>query len=138
MPVFDQPFVLHTDYQGDSIAAILEQTGADHKSHIIAYASKTCAVHEAKLGSTDGELLAVIFGIERFHNCLAGTLFTLVTDHEALMHLNSARNTNSKFARYALRLAPYDFRVRHRKGSTHKNADKLSRSFMEVDTQGAL
>lgn len=134
MPVLDRPFTLYTDFQGDCIAAVLEQLGTDNKQHVIAYASKQCPSSPAKLGSTDGELLAILFGIEKFHHYLSAVPFTLVTDHGALVHLNSGKNSNAKFARYALRLAPYDFRVRHRKGTAHANADGLSRAAKELSS----
>ena len=36
LPVADRPFLLHTDFCGDSIAAVLEQLGTNNRYHVIA------------------------------------------------------------------------------------------------------
>ena len=60
---------------------------ADNKEHVICYASRTCSTAEAKLGPTDGELLAMVYAVEKFHCYVAGTKFVVVTDHAALVYL---------------------------------------------------
>ena len=92
------------------------------------YASRTCSDTEAKLGPTDGELLAIVYAVEKFHCYVAGTRFVVVTDHSALVHLNEAKTKNAKLARWAMRLASYDFTLKHRAGRVHHNADGLSRA----------
>lgn len=111
MPHPDRPFSVHVDYSHLAISAVLEQRGPDNKQHVIAYASRRCSNAEAKLGPTDGELLALAFGIEKFDPYLAGTKFTVVTDHAALLFLQDGKNRNPKLARIAMRLACYDFTV---------------------------
>ena len=128
LPEPDRPYVVHTDFSHHAVSAVLEQQKSDGKYHIIAYASRTCTDAEAKLGPTDGELLAILYAVEKFHGYIGGTKFLLVTDHSALQYLNSAKNTNAKLARWAARLASYDFSIKHRAGRVHNNADGLSRS----------
>ena len=100
----------------------------DQKSHPVAFASKTCNAHEARYGSTDGKLLALVYGVTKFHHYIAGSSFTVVTDHQALLHLESAKSSSSRLARWALKLADYDFKVVYRAGGTHANADGLTRA----------
>ncbi len=95
---------------------------------MVSYASRTCSAAEAQLGPTEGELLAVIYAVEKFHHHLAGTPFTIITDHSALVHLNEGKMKNPKLARWAMRLAGYNFTIQHRAGRVHNNADGLSRS----------
>ena len=102
--------------------------GPDSKHHPVAFASKTCSAAEARYGSTDGELLALIYGLTKFHHYIAGSSFQVVTDHQALLHLESAKATNSRLARWALKLADYDFKVIYRQGRVHGNADGLTRA----------
>ena len=123
-----RPYVLHTDYSHTAVGAVLEQLKADNKHHVIAYASRTCSRAESKLGPTDGELLAIVYAVEKFHCYLAGAAFVIVTDHSALITLNEARTKNPKLARWAMKLAPYNFTLQHRAGRVHNNADGLSRS----------
>ena len=94
----------------------------------MAFASKTCNAHEARYGSTDGELLALVYGVTKFHHYIAGSSFTVVTDHQALLHLESAKSSSSRLARWALKLADYDFKVVYRAGGAHCNADGLTRA----------
>ena len=70
----------------------------------------------------------MVFGITKFHSYLAGTPFTLVTDHQALLYLESAKCHHSWLARWAVKLSAYDFRVQYRPGVKHGNADGLTRA----------
>jgi hypothetical protein len=128
LPDPDRTYTIHTDYSHISISAILEQLQADGKHHVVSYASRHCSLAESKLGPTDGELLAMVYACEKFHSYIAGSHFTLVTDHAALVHINEAKTKNAKLARWAMRLANYDFTVKHRAGRVHNNADGLSRA----------
>ena len=69
-----------------------------------------------------------MYAVEKFHPYIAGTKFVIVTDHSALVHLQTAKTRNAKIARWAMRLAAYDFTLKHRAGRLHNNADGLSRS----------
>lgn len=126
-----RPYTVHTDYSHTAIGAILEQLHSDGKQHVVAYASRTCSKAESQLGPTDGELLAIVYAVDKFHHHLAGTSFTIVTDHSALTHLNTSKAANPKLARWAMRLAAYSFTLQHRAGRIHNNADGLSRSRAE-------
>ena len=72
MPEPDRPFVVHCDYSHVALGAILEQRKADNKCHLISCASRNCTAAEAKLGPTDGEVLALVFAVTKFHTYLAG------------------------------------------------------------------
>ena len=80
------------------------------------------------MGSTEGELLALVFAVTKFHRFIAGTPFTVVVDNAALQYLQASKSTNNKLARWAIRLSQYDFRVKYRPGTTHGNVDGLSRA----------
>ena len=95
---------------------MLEQQGSDNKFHVVSYASRTCTEAESKLSSTHGELLALVWAFEKFHSYIAGTPVIVITDNQAVAHLESTRNTNPRLARWAMRLACYDFKIKHRAG----------------------
>ena len=82
----DHPFQVHTKFSKPA-ASVLEQLLSNGKWHIVAYASWNCSVVEAKLGPTDGELLAMIYALEKFHPYIARSKVVMVTDHAALVHL---------------------------------------------------
>ncbi|GFX40935.1 retrovirus-related Pol polyprotein from transposon 17.6 [Trichonephila clavipes] len=55
----------------------------------------------------------------------------VMTDHNLLMWLNRNVSSNPGLMRWALALQPYNFRIVHRSGKSHKNADSLSRSVID-------
>ena len=109
LPDPHRPYYVCTDYSHVAVGAILEQLQADGKRHVVSYASRTCSTAESKLGPTDGELLAIVYAVEKFHHYLAGTPFIVITDHTAPLYLHEAKNKNPKLARWAMKLAGYNF-----------------------------
>ncbi|GFS80504.1 retrovirus-related Pol polyprotein from transposon 297 [Trichonephila clavipes] len=55
----------------------------------------------------------------------------VMTDHNPLVWLNRNVSSNPRLMRWALALQPYNFRIVHRSGKSHKNADSLSRSVID-------
>ncbi|GFU36347.1 retrovirus-related Pol polyprotein from transposon 297 [Trichonephila clavipes] len=62
---------------------------------------------------------------------LNGNSFLIMTDHNPLVWLNRNVSSNPRLMRWALALQPYNFRIVHRSGKSHKNADSLSRSVID-------
>ncbi|GFU65766.1 hypothetical protein TNCV_5059001 [Trichonephila clavipes] len=89
--------------------------------------SKCLSKPERNYCVTRKELLAIVKAIEHFHHYLYGQKFLLRTDHASLTWLMNFRNTKGQVARWIQRLNEYYFDIRHRKGSSHGNADALSR-----------
>ena len=60
-----------------AVGAVLGQT-KDRKHHAIAYASKTLTGAQLKYATTEKELLAIVFAIDKFRSYLVGArlLFT--------------------------------------------------------------
>ncbi|GFW00391.1 retrovirus-related Pol polyprotein from transposon 297 [Trichonephila clavipes] len=59
-------------------------------------------------------------------------LYLIMTDHNPLVWLNRNVSSNPRFLRWALALQPYNFRIVHRSGKSHKNADSLIRSVIDI------
>ncbi|GFT66468.1 retrovirus-related Pol polyprotein from transposon 17.6 [Trichonephila clavipes] len=55
----------------------------------------------------------------------------VMTDHNPLVWLNRNVSSNPRLMRWALALQPYNFRIVHRSGKSHKNVDSLSRSVID-------
>ncbi|GFW66828.1 retrovirus-related Pol polyprotein from transposon 297 [Trichonephila clavipes] len=58
-------------------------------------------------------------------------LYQIMTDHNPLVWLNRNISSNPRLMRWALALQPYNFRIVHRSGKSHRNADSLSRSVID-------
>ncbi|GFY07046.1 retrovirus-related Pol polyprotein from transposon 412 [Trichonephila clavipes] len=125
-PQPDKPFILDTDASNESVGAVLSQE-IDGQERVVAYWSKCLSKPERNYCVTRKELLAIVKAIEHFHHYLYGQKFLVRTDHASLTWLMNFRNTEGQVARWIQRLNEYYFDIRHRKGSSHGNADALSR-----------
>jgi hypothetical protein len=74
------------------------------------------------------ETLAVVWATKHFNHYLAGAPFKLITDHSALRALLKLENPSGLFARWIMKLQPYDIDVIIKPGRLHMNADALSRT----------
>ncbi|XP_065925002.1 uncharacterized protein [Magallana gigas] len=126
LPEFNETFILRTDAADDGIGAVLLQMEDDEKLPV-AYASRKLQPREKAYAIIEKECLAVVWGIQKFHQYLYGREFLLETDHQPLTYLNKAKTENSRLMRWALQLQPYRFRIIAIKGSDNVGADYLSR-----------
>ena len=69
-----------------AVGAVLGQT-KDKKHHAIAYASKTLTRPQLNFATTEKELLAIVFTIDKFRSYLVGAKVIVFTDHTALKYL---------------------------------------------------
>jgi hypothetical protein len=125
-PDWNLPFQLHTDFSALGVGCTLSQVGPDGVEYAIAYASRMNSGAEASLASYEGELLAIVFSIQRFRYYLYGRHFELFTDNRAIEWFRVTAKLKGKLARWALILAEYDFDVKYRPGAEN-NADMFSR-----------
>ena len=65
LPRREGRYRVYTDWSADYMSAILHQLH-DGVEHPIYFASRACKGAEARLGSAEGELLAVVFGLQKF------------------------------------------------------------------------
>ena len=95
----------------------------------IAYASKALSDAETRYACIERELLAVVFGVQRFHTYLFGRPFKVITDHKPLVMIMSKPLTSAppRLQRMLLKLQGYNFTIEHQPGSTMALADTLSR-----------
>ena len=105
----------------------MSQIGPGNKEHPVRYASQALQPPESKWTTRKQELLAVIWACETFHRYLWGRKFFIQTDHSNLQWLQAVSPQKSRLARWAMRLAEYDFELQHRSGKNNGNADALSR-----------
>ena len=119
----DGHFILDTDASAYGIGAVLSQIQHGEEK-VVAYYSRAMSRPERQYCVTRRELLAVV---QHFHPYLYGRHFTIRTDHAALRWLLSFRSPEGQTARWLECLQQYDFRIEHRAGAKHGNADALSR-----------
>lgn len=125
-PTSEGNFILDTDASNLHMGAVLSQV-QEGVEKVICYFSKTFSRSERRYCVTRRELLAVVSSIKHFHHYLYGRHFLVRSDHGALRWLFNFKNPEGQLARWFEVLASYDFRIEHRAGRSHNNADALSR-----------
>ena len=131
-PQDEGTFILDTDASNVGLGAVLSQVqthNGEQVERVIAYGSRTLSEQEIHYCITRKELLAVIHHVKLFKNYLLGRHFIIRTDHSSLKYLNRFKEPEGQLARWLDFLQPFDYEIVHRSGSTHSNADGLSRQF---------
>jgi len=117
---------LDTDASNLSIGAVLSQV-QNGEERVIAYGSRTLNSSEKNYCVTRRELLAIVYFTKQFRTYLLGNEFLLRTDHSALRWLKLTPEAIGQQARWLEKLEEYTFRIEHRPGNKHNNADGMSR-----------
>ena len=102
---------LQVDASGKGLGATLLQDGKP-----VAFCSKALTDCEERYANIEREMLAVVYGCERFHTYLYGRQFVVESDHKPLESIH-----------LLLRLQPYDLTIKYRPGKEVLLADALSR-----------
>ncbi|XP_066518865.1 uncharacterized protein [Hoplias malabaricus] len=125
-PDFNRPFRVQTDASERGLGAVLVQD-FNGEEHPVLYISRKLTPPEQRYAALEREALAIKWAIEELRFYLTGRPFILVTDHAPLQWLARAKDSNPRVTRWFLSLQDFSFRVQHRAGVLHGNADALSR-----------
>ncbi|KAK3763364.1 hypothetical protein RRG08_031862, partial [Elysia crispata] len=106
------------------LGAMIMQQG-----RVICYSSRALTDVESRYSQTEREMLAVVYGVEKFHIYLYGSTFSVITDHKPLLGIiGSSKPASARIDRWRLRLMPYQYTLTYRPGKDEANpADYLSR-----------
>ena len=132
LPRDDDHFTLHTDASYKGVGGVLSAL-RDGVERPVGYFSKALTETEKRYSATEIECLAIYRSVDHFAIHFLGRTFAVVTDHKALEALFTSQKLNTRLFKWALSLQPYSFKVEYRPGSTHQNADGLSRQAWDED-----
>ncbi len=115
---------IQVDASQEGLGAALLQNGKP-----VAFASKALTETERRYANIERELLAVVFGVERFHTYVFGRYFTIESDHKPLEAITTKTlaQTPPRLQRMLLRLQGYNFTLVYKPGKELLLADALSR-----------
>ena len=126
LPKLEKTMILAVDSSGTGIGGVLMQEHEGHYAPLM-YISRKLKPAETRYSAIERECLALVWAIKTLHSFLYGKEFILMSDHQPLKYLNSAKMNNSRVMRWALDLQVYRFVVKVIKGSENFVADYLSR-----------
>ena len=99
----------------------------DGQEKVIAYAGRALNKNELNYCAYRRELLAVVYFTRHFKQYLLSSRFLLRTDNSSVSCLKKTPEPLGQNARWLEQLGEFTFTVQHRKGSSHANADAISR-----------
>ena len=97
-----------------AVGAILGQI-IDKIPHVIYYASKTLSDAQLNYSTTEKELLAVVFALEKFRSYLIGSKIIFYTDHSVLRYLFSKKDSKALLIRWVLLLQEFNLEIRDKR-----------------------
>jgi hypothetical protein len=128
-PDFRRTFWLDVDWSPKGVGAILSQKEGKFE-RVVAYASKSLTDTQRRFHPMEGECYALIWGIMHFRQYLHMKHFILRTDHKPLEWLATVSDTHGRRGRWVRMLQDFSFKIVHRPGLRHMNADALSRNLL--------
>ncbi|KAH9794255.1 hypothetical protein KPL71_004834 [Citrus sinensis] len=125
-PNWNLPFEIMCVASDYVVGAVLGQR-LDRVSYMIYYASRTLNDAQLNYSTTEKEMLAVVFALDKFRSYLIGCKVIIFTDHAALKYLLTKKDAKARLIRWVLLLQEFDIEFRDKKGSENVVADHLSR-----------
>ncbi|RVW37068.1 Retrovirus-related Pol polyprotein from transposon 17.6 [Vitis vinifera] len=100
-PNWKLPFEVMCDSSDLAMGAVLGQR-EDGKPYVIYYASRTLNEAQKNYTTTEKELLAVVFALDKFRAYLVGSSIVVFTDHSALKYLLTKQDAKARLIRWIL------------------------------------
>jgi len=102
--------------------------------HAIYYASKVLNDTQLNYATTEKEMLAIVYALEKFRSYLVGSKVIVYNDHAAIKYLLTKTDSKPRLIRWILLLQEFDLVIQDKKGSKNLVADHLSRLVNEEVT----
>ena len=125
-PNWQLPFEVMCDASDLSIGAVLRQREG-RKPYVVYYASKTLNEAQRNYTTTEKELLAVVYALDKFQAYLVGSDIVMFTDHSALKYLLTKKNAKARLIRWVLLLQEFNLQIKDKNGVENVVADHISR-----------
>ena len=127
-PDFTKPFLITSDASNEAISAVMEQIYEDRK-FLVDAVGRCLNQAEKNYSTTEKELLAVIYAIQKWKSFLLSTnqITVFQVDHLPLTHIKKLENFQGRMSRWMLILNEVPHEIKYIAGKNNKFADALSR-----------
>ncbi|XP_065941318.1 retrovirus-related Pol polyprotein from transposon 297 [Magallana gigas] len=124
----EKDVTISVDASCKGLGAVLLQNGQP-----VAYASRALTETQQRYAQIEREMLAVIYGCEKFHHYIYGRSITIETDHKPLLaiHRKPLYQATPRLQRMLMRLQRYDVQLKYVPGKEMFISDALSRAFLK-------
>ena len=113
--VISKPFILTIDYSKMAIGAVLSQE-IHGKEWFLGVKGRKCRVYEANYHSSKGEILALVYGLQKFDHLLRYKKFIVITDSNTVLHWSTMKDPGGTIRRWLDFIQEFNFTVHHRAG----------------------
>ena len=125
-PDWNLPFEVMCDASDLAVGVVLGQR-VEGKPYVVYYVSKMLNEAHRNYTTTEKELLAVVYALDKFQSYLIGSDIVIFTDHSALKYLLTKQNAKARLIRWVLLLQEFNLQIRDKKGVENVVVDHLSR-----------
>ena len=125
-PNWQLPYEVMCDASDLAVGAVLGQR-AEGKPYVVYYSSKTLNEDQRNYITTEKELLAMVYALDKFRAYLIGFDIIIFTDHPTLKYLLTKQNAKARLIRWVLLLQEFNLQIRDKKGVENVVVDHLSR-----------
>ncbi|KAL6455331.1 hypothetical protein MHYP_G00362250 [Metynnis hypsauchen] len=131
----EEELTLQCDASETGLGAALTQNGKP-----VAFTSRALTSTERGYAQIEKECLAIVFGMEKFHQCTYGRQVTVQSDHKPLENIvkKPLLSAPKRLQRMLLRLQKYSTQETYVPGRDMLLADTLSRAYLPESTTGPV
>ena len=115
-PDWNLPSEIMCDASDYTVGMVLGQR-VGKATYAIYYASRALNGSQLNYSTTEEELLAVIFALEKFRSYLLGAKVIIFSDHAALRYLLTKKEAKPRLIRWIVLLQEFDLEIRDKKGA---------------------
>ncbi|XP_076954627.1 uncharacterized protein LOC143629164 [Bidens hawaiensis] len=120
------PFEITCDASDYAVGAVLGLR-VDKKPVALYYASKTLSDAQINYTTTEKELLAVLYALDKFRSYIWGSKVIVFSDHSTVKYLMEKKDVKPRLISWILLLQEFDVEIHDKKGSENVVADHLAR-----------